>query len=148
MPVSAPSVPQQAARLDVAADLLALLHDTATEPRPDTQLEALTLAVAADPPVLLWGEPGIGKTAALTQLAAALDLPSLAARSLRSPRSPERSAAAGTWSPLCRATRRQGWCAHCVGPRESNWWVAAGRTCASASPPRCGPGPGRTSSWY
>lgn len=67
--------PVHAPRLDVAADLLALLHDTATEPRPDTQLEALTLAVAADLPVLLWGEPGIGKTAALTQLAAALDLP-------------------------------------------------------------------------
>ncbi|MBE1491419.1 AAA family ATPase [Plantactinospora soyae] len=67
--------PVQLPRLDVAADLLALLHDTATEPRPDTQLEALTLAVAADLPVLLWGEPGIGKTAALTQLAAALDLP-------------------------------------------------------------------------
>jgi hypothetical protein len=62
-------------RLDVAADLLALLHDTATEPRPDAQLDALTLAVAADLPVLLWGEPGIGKTAALTQLADALDLP-------------------------------------------------------------------------
>ncbi|GGT07052.1 ATPase AAA [Streptomyces kurssanovii] len=62
-------------RLDVAGDLLALLRDTDTEPRPDTQLEALTLAVAADLPVLLWGEPGIGKTAALTQLAAALDLP-------------------------------------------------------------------------
>ncbi|WP_344193621.1 hypothetical protein [Acrocarpospora corrugata] len=41
-----------------AADLLALLQDTATEPRIDTQLEALTLAVAADLPVLLWGEPG------------------------------------------------------------------------------------------
>ncbi|MEO3874819.1 AAA family ATPase [Nonomuraea sp. B12E4] len=62
-------------RLDVAADLLALLQDTATEPRIDPQLEALTLAVAADLPVLLWGEPGIGKTAALTQLAAALGLP-------------------------------------------------------------------------
>ncbi|WP_030377834.1 MULTISPECIES: AAA family ATPase [unclassified Streptomyces] len=62
-------------RLDVAADLSALLRDTTTEPRPDVQLEALTLAVAADLPVLLWGEPGIGKTAALTQLAAALDLP-------------------------------------------------------------------------
>ena len=49
--------------------------DTDTEPRADPQLEALTLAVAADLPVLLWGEPGIGKTAALTQLAAALDLP-------------------------------------------------------------------------
>ncbi|NED85829.1 AAA domain-containing protein [Streptomyces sp. SID11233] len=62
-------------QLDVAADLLALLRDTGTEPRPDTQLEALTLAVAADLPVILWGEPGIGKTAALTQLAASLDLP-------------------------------------------------------------------------
>lgn len=62
-------------QLDVAGELLALLRDTGTEPRPDTQLEALTLAVAADLPVLLWGEPGIGKTAALTQLAAALDLP-------------------------------------------------------------------------
>jgi hypothetical protein len=64
-----------ASRLDVAAGLLTLLRDTTTEPRPDVQLEALTLAVAADLPVLLWGEPGIGKTAALTQLAAALDLP-------------------------------------------------------------------------
>lgn len=71
----ASSGPAHDSRLDVAADLLALLHDTATEPRVDTQLEALTLAVAADLPVLLWGEPGIGKTAALKQLAAALDLP-------------------------------------------------------------------------
>jgi hypothetical protein len=55
--------------------LLTLLRDATTEPRADVQLEALTLAVAADLPVLLWGEPGIGKTAALTQLATALDLP-------------------------------------------------------------------------
>lgn len=61
--------------MDAAADLLALLHDTTTEPRADTQLEALTLAVSADLPVLLWGEPGIGKTAALNQLADALELP-------------------------------------------------------------------------
>ncbi|MCB5181554.1 AAA family ATPase [Streptomyces antimicrobicus] len=61
--------------LDIAGRLLALLRETGTEPRPDMQLEALTLAVAADLPVLLWGEPGIGKTAALTQLAEALDLP-------------------------------------------------------------------------
>ncbi|XVS62902.1 AAA family ATPase [Actinosynnema sp. CA-299493] len=61
--------------MDAAADLLALLRDTTTEPRADTQLEALTLAVSADLPVLLWGEPGIGKTAALNQLADALDLP-------------------------------------------------------------------------
>jgi len=62
-------------QLDLAGELLTLLRRTDTEPRADTQLEALTLAVAADLPVLLWGEPGIGKTAALTQLAAALDLP-------------------------------------------------------------------------
>ncbi|MFC0540559.1 AAA family ATPase [Kutzneria chonburiensis] len=61
--------------LDAAADLLALLHDTTTEPRADSQLEALTLAVSADLPVLLWGEPGIGKTAALNHLADSLDLP-------------------------------------------------------------------------
>src|SRR4051812_3248644 len=61
--------------MDTATDLLKLLSDTETEPRDDAQLEALTLAVAADLPVLLWGEPGIGKTAALDQLAAALDLP-------------------------------------------------------------------------
>lgn len=73
MSVHAPTRP--AAQLDVAADLLAMLGDVRTEPRPDTRLEALTLAVAADLPVLLWGEPGIGKTAALTQLADSLDLP-------------------------------------------------------------------------
>ncbi|WP_395366703.1 AAA family ATPase [Streptomyces sp. YH02] len=71
MPLSTPSP----AQLDVADELLALLRDSTTEPRPDDQLEALTLAVAADLPVLLWGEPGIGKTAALTQLAESLDLP-------------------------------------------------------------------------
>src|SRR5258707_12316971 len=70
-----PSDPAHASQLDVAGELMALLRDATTEPRPDTQLEALTLAVAADLPVLLWGEPGIGKTAALHQLAAALDLP-------------------------------------------------------------------------
>ncbi|MFE5773531.1 AAA family ATPase [Streptomyces sp. NPDC056485] len=70
-----PAAPADATQLDVAGALLSLLRETTTEPRPDTQLEALTLAVAADLPVLLWGEPGIGKTAALTQLAASLDLP-------------------------------------------------------------------------
>ncbi|MGK5444749.1 AAA family ATPase [Micromonospora sp. URMC 105] len=75
MPLGISVAPVHAPALDVAAELLALLGDTTTEPRPDPQLEALTLAVAADLPVLLWGEPGIGKTAALTQLAEALDLP-------------------------------------------------------------------------
>ncbi|MDN3021476.1 MoxR family ATPase [Streptomyces sp. S.PB5] len=64
-----------APQLAVADSLLTLLRTTTTEPRPDEQLEALTLAVAADLPVLLWGEPGIGKTAALTQLADSLGLP-------------------------------------------------------------------------
>lgn len=77
MPTCTPSAAATAptSQLDVAGDLLTLLRNATTEPRPDVQLEALTLAVAADLPVLLWGEPGIGKTAALTQLAAALDLP-------------------------------------------------------------------------
>ncbi|MFK3735211.1 AAA family ATPase [Streptomyces sp. NPDC088090] len=74
-PAPAESAPLDPTPLDVAADLLALLGDTRTEPRADDQLEALTLAVAADLPVLLWGEPGIGKTAALTRLAEELDLP-------------------------------------------------------------------------
>ncbi|WP_067722445.1 AAA family ATPase [Nocardia yamanashiensis] len=69
------SASQAPTQLDIAGDLLSLLGETTTEPRPDTQLEALTLAVATDLPVLLWGEPGIGKTAALTQLAESLDLP-------------------------------------------------------------------------
>jgi AAA domain (dynein-related subfamily) len=75
MSVLVPSAGARALGLNAAADLLALLHDTATEPRPDPQLEALTLAVSADLPVLLWGQPGIGKTAALNQLAEALELP-------------------------------------------------------------------------
>ncbi|NLG48279.1 MoxR family ATPase, partial [Gordonia sp. (in: high G+C Gram-positive bacteria)] len=69
------TAPSQHDELDSAATLLRMIGAVTTEPRPDDQLEALTLAVAADLPVLLWGEPGIGKTAALTQLAEALDLP-------------------------------------------------------------------------
>ncbi|MGV9974961.1 AAA family ATPase [Nocardia beijingensis] len=67
--------PVRPTQLDVADELLTLLREVTTEPRADPQLAALALAVAADLPVLLWGEPGIGKTAALTQLAADLDLP-------------------------------------------------------------------------
>lgn len=62
-------------QLSVASDLLTLLTGSTTEPRPDAQLTALTLAVAADVPVLLWGEPGVGKTSAITQLADSLGLP-------------------------------------------------------------------------
>lgn len=62
-------------QISVATDLLTLLRADAAEPRHDPQLTALALAVAADVPVLLWGEPGIGKTSAITQLADSLDLP-------------------------------------------------------------------------
>ncbi|MFJ3834811.1 AAA family ATPase [Streptomyces sp. NPDC090054] len=74
VPVPVP-IPAGRTQLSLAEDLRTLLRTTTTEPRPDEQLEALTLAVAADLPVLLWGEPGIGKTAALTQLAASFELP-------------------------------------------------------------------------
>lgn len=79
MPSYAPYAPlsdrAHTSQLDIAGELLTLLGTVTTEPRADSQLEALTLAVAADLPVLLWGEPGIGKTAALTQLAESLQLP-------------------------------------------------------------------------
>ncbi|MFF2819954.1 AAA family ATPase [Kitasatospora cineracea] len=73
---ASPSIsPSPSHQLALAERLLGLLKESVTEPRQDLQIEALTLAVAADLPVLLWGEPGIGKTAALTQLATELDLP-------------------------------------------------------------------------
>ncbi|GLW64344.1 ATPase AAA [Actinomadura rubrobrunea] len=46
-----------------------------TEPAEDHRFEALALAVTANLPVLLWGEPGIGKTAAMRQLADGLGVP-------------------------------------------------------------------------
>ncbi|MFD9972212.1 AAA family ATPase [Streptomyces sp. NPDC059011] len=59
-----------------AADALnRALGTTRTEPAADSRLEALALAVTANQPVLLWGEPGIGKSAGLRQLAAGLGLP-------------------------------------------------------------------------
>ncbi|MFD1815848.1 AAA family ATPase [Rhodococcus gannanensis] len=75
MPSTLLSNRSRTAELDSAATLSAMLDTVTTEPRSDDQLEALTLAVSADLPVLLWGEPGIGKTAALTQLAESLGLP-------------------------------------------------------------------------
>ncbi|BAL91053.1 hypothetical protein AMIS_58330 [Actinoplanes missouriensis 431] len=109
-----------AGTLDVAADLLALLGDTATEHRPDTQLEALTLAVSADLPVLLWGEPGIGKTAALNHLADSLGRdrgtdrrpdppgPSAGHRAARwSASSPGRPGSTSSWT-TCRTDPRTG----------------------------------------
>lgn len=56
-----------------AADALnARLGATRSEPAVLPQLEALALAVTANQPVLLWGEPGIGKSAGMERLAATL----------------------------------------------------------------------------
>ncbi|GIJ55017.1 sigma 54-interacting transcriptional regulator [Virgisporangium aurantiacum] len=61
--------------LELADALIASTRQTRTEPARSSQAEALALAVAANLPVLLWGEPGVGKSATLAQLAAGLGLP-------------------------------------------------------------------------
>ncbi|GAA2078208.1 AAA family ATPase [Actinomadura alba] len=61
--------------LAAADDLNLRLRAWRTEPGGNPQLEALALAVAANLPVLLWGEPGIGKSAGMEQLAAGLGVP-------------------------------------------------------------------------
>lgn len=60
--------------LEAADELNRRLRTTRTEPALSPQLEALALAVTANQPVLLWGEPGIGKSAGMEQLAAGLGL--------------------------------------------------------------------------
>jgi hypothetical protein len=62
-------------QLQAADRLIALTRATDTEPGTDRNVEALALAVAANLPVLLWGQPGIGKSSTLVQLARGLDLP-------------------------------------------------------------------------
>ncbi|WUT00140.1 AAA family ATPase [Streptomyces sp. NBC_00708] len=76
MTTVAPGVPAQAAShpLDAADALNQRLRATRTVTVDSPQLEALALAVTANQPVLLWGEPGIGKSAGLEQLAAGLGL--------------------------------------------------------------------------
>ncbi|MFI7148266.1 AAA family ATPase [Nonomuraea sp. NPDC050022] len=61
--------------LAAADELVRRLGSQRTEPAANPQLEALALAVSANLPVLLWGEPGIGKSAGLQQLAAGLGVP-------------------------------------------------------------------------
>ncbi|WP_433208290.1 AAA family ATPase [Dactylosporangium sp. CS-047395] len=61
--------------LAAADELLAATRATRVERRDNVQLEALALAVSANLPVLLWGEPGIGKSSALQQLADRLEVP-------------------------------------------------------------------------
>ncbi|MEU9531679.1 AAA family ATPase [Streptomyces sp. NPDC048213] len=76
MTTVAPGAPAQAAAhpLDAADALNQRLRATRTETVDSPQLAALALAVTANQPVLLWGEPGIGKSAGLEQLAAGLGL--------------------------------------------------------------------------
>src|SRR5262245_26855780 len=61
--------------LALADELVRRTRAARSEPATSSQADALALAVAANLPVLLWGEPGIGKSATLEQLAAALALP-------------------------------------------------------------------------
>ncbi|MFD1660630.1 AAA family ATPase [Streptomyces caeni] len=62
------------APLAAADDLRRRLRGSRTEPSASPQLETLALAVTANQPVLLWGEPGIGKSAGMEQLAAGLGI--------------------------------------------------------------------------
>ncbi|WP_119730889.1 AAA family ATPase [Thermomonospora amylolytica] len=61
--------------LDAADELNRRASAWRTEPAADTRIEALALAVSANLPVLLWGEPGIGKSAGMRQLADGLGVP-------------------------------------------------------------------------
>ncbi|MFF1488300.1 sigma 54-interacting transcriptional regulator [Streptomyces sp. NPDC058319] len=75
MSTTSPTGPRPPSPLAAADHLVDRLRIRHTEPAASTQLEALALAVTANQPVLLWGEPGIGKSAGLEQLAAGLGLP-------------------------------------------------------------------------
>jgi MoxR-like ATPase len=59
----------------LADALVEQIRATRTEPASSSQAEALALTIAANLPVLLWGEPGIGKSATLGQVAAGLGVP-------------------------------------------------------------------------
>ncbi|MFH8473437.1 sigma 54-interacting transcriptional regulator [Streptomyces sp. NPDC018000] len=73
-PSVSPSPAAAPGPLDAADELNRRLRTSRTEAATSHQLEALTLAVTANQPVLLWGEPGIGKSAGMEQLAAGLGL--------------------------------------------------------------------------
>ena len=62
-------------QLRAADRLIALTRAAQTAPGSDPAVQALALATAANLPVLLWGQPGIGKSSTLTELARGLDLP-------------------------------------------------------------------------
>jgi MoxR-like ATPase len=62
-------------QLRAADRLIALTRADDTAAGSDPSVAALALATAANLPVLLWGQPGIGKSSTLTELARGLDLP-------------------------------------------------------------------------
>ncbi|GLY33676.1 ATPase AAA [Kineosporia sp. NBRC 101731] len=62
-------------QMKTADTLIRLTREASSEPGTDPYLSAMALAVQADLPVLLWGAPGIGKTATLERLADDLGLP-------------------------------------------------------------------------
>jgi len=61
--------------MSAADELLTLADRSTSEPATSSQAEALALAVSANLPVLLWGAPGIGKSATLYELARTLRAP-------------------------------------------------------------------------
>jgi len=63
------------AQLRAADRLIALTRAAGTAPAADPAVQALALATAANLPVLLWGQPGIGKSSTLAELARGLELP-------------------------------------------------------------------------
>lgn len=69
------STSQEREQLRAADRLIALTRTTETAPGSDPAVQALALATAANLPVLLWGQPGIGKSSTLTELARGLALP-------------------------------------------------------------------------
>lgn len=71
-PDAAPGPREQ---LRAADRLIALARAAGTAPGSDPSVAALALATAANLPVLLWGQPGIGKSSTLTELARGLGLP-------------------------------------------------------------------------
>jgi hypothetical protein len=76
MPASEPdTLSDERDQLRAADLLIALTRPTGTAPGFDPAVQALALAAAANLPVLLWGQPGIGKSSTLTELARGLDLP-------------------------------------------------------------------------
>jgi MoxR-like ATPase len=69
------AAPDGRGQLRAADRLIALTRAAQTAPGSDPMVQALALAAAANLPVLLWGQPGIGKSSTLAELARGLGLP-------------------------------------------------------------------------